>query len=194
MRPIFSLTALSSLALLIAAPLAAQSLRQQTGRDRADAPTQIISTNPFLPFWGNVQGEYERRLNARVSVAMAGSLMKFRDNQVDKVIDAKLRFYPRQRALEGLGIAVSVGLGFIRRDLSYYACAPLPGVDCEFPKGNLTAPTFATEVGYQWLLGPGQRIAMTTSGGVKRYVASVVDMAGDSRTRPMGRLSIGYAF
>ena len=192
MRPIYSITAFSALALLMAAPLEAQSLRQQTNGNRAGGPTQIISTNPFLPLFGYFQGEYERRLSANASFALSGSYVDWDDDNRTN-IDAKLRLYPQERALEGLGLGASLGFASIQRS-GYQDCLFLDSSCTSVPKKSYTSPTFAVEGQYQWLLGAHRATAVTAGFGVKRYFVTKGESRGIDRVLPTGRLTIGYAF
>ena len=108
-------------------------------------------------------------------------------------VDAKLRLYPQERALEGLGLAASLGLGFV---------TPRSRTQCDFlgenctntPSERTVTPSFAIEAHYQFLLGSNKRTAVGAGFGAKRYFASQTDLGGDSQVRPTGRLTIGYAF
>lgn len=175
-------------------PLSAQaqfSLRDQTGD--AVTPRQVISVNPFLPLFGRFQGEYERRLRENVSVAIAGSYTRFDDDYTN--IDAKLRLYPQDRALQGLGLAAGLGLGAVRRRGSYTVCDSF-GENCaEIGDGTrVSAPTFSVEGQYQWLMGRSRATAITVGGGAKRYFLSDEESRGIARVLPTARLTIGYAF
>ncbi|WP_396222059.1 hypothetical protein [Gemmatimonas sp.] len=79
----------------------------------AQGPTRIISVNPFLPLAGSFQGEFESRLRENLLVAVAASYLAPGDNDDDRFAnaDVKLRLYPSERALQGLGIAAGVGVG-----------------------------------------------------------------------------------
>ena len=189
MRPILSVTALT---LLMSAPLAAQSLRQQTNGNRVDGPTRVISTNPFLPLFGFFQGEYEHRVNANASFALAGSYVDWSDDNRTN-IDAKLRLYPDEHALEGLGLGASIGFASIRRD-GYQDCGYLDASCTTVAKKTYSSPTFAVEGQYQWLLGTHRATAVTAGFGVKRYFVNKGDSRGIDRVLPTGRLTIGYAF
>ncbi len=94
--------------------LSAQTIRQQTAYS-ADAPQQALSASPFLPLFGYFQAEYERVINPNVTFAFAGSLTEWDDDRY-RHIDAKLRLYPQENALRGVGLAASIGLGSIRRN------------------------------------------------------------------------------
>jgi len=183
-----------------AAPVAlsAQSLREQTRRvDLAPLPEQIISVNPFLPLFGNFQGEYERRINTNLTFGAAGSHVDFGDSRYTN-LDAKLRLYPQEFAPMGLGLASSIGFatanGTRVSDCSVIVIDPLLGNSCATTKRTITTPTFAVEGQYQWLLGAQRATAITVGFGVKRYFMSD-DAARDfNRVLPTGRLTIGYAF
>lgn len=92
------------------------SLRDQTRAARAEGsgPAHIISFNPFLPLFGYFQGEYEQRIKPNVALALSGSYMKLDDYHTN--LDAKIRLYPQERALQGLGVAAAVGYGAVRLD------------------------------------------------------------------------------
>lgn len=190
----------ASLALLGSTLSAQGSLRDQTRARRSAAPagalpTRIIAINPFIPLAGYFQGEYEQRVQQNLSVAVAGSYAPF-DNRDYTNADVKLRLYPNDRALEGLGVAAGVGIGRARQDdlgavCLALTCPPAPG------KGKmLTAPTFSIEAQYQWLLGTSRSTAVTVGGGLKRYYFDEADTEGRGvdRLLPTGRLTIGWAF
>lgn len=165
----------------------AQSLSAQTGG--ATGPAHVISINPFLPILGYFQGEYEQRVQDNMSIALAGSYVRFDDYYTN--VDLKARLYPQEKGLRGVGLAAGVGYGAIRRRNDYY-CDPT--ITCNPPKRTPSAPTFAVEAHYQWLLGGRQATALAVGGGVKRYFISERDASGIERILPTLRLTIGYAF
>ena len=188
-------------ALLIAPQLSAQSLRDQTSRDQstrraADASVaparQIISINPVLPILGWFQGEYEARLQDNLAFALAGSYTEF-DNDNYANLDAKLRLYPQERGLQGLGIAAGLGVGNIKREKNFCDVPDLsePNQVCRLREN---AASFSVEGHYQWLLGNHRSTAITMGGGVKRYFISDDHDQGINRIMPTRRLSVGYAF
>ena len=189
MRRFFSVTAFT---LLLSTSLAAQSLRQQTSDARTDSPKHVISTNPFLPLSGYFQGEYERRLNPNASFALSASYVDWSDDKRTN-FDAKVRLYPQEHALEGLGLGASLGYASIRRD-AYQDCSRLDAACPTVAKRTVTSPTFAVEGQYQWLLGSHRATAVTAGFGVKRYFVTEDDSRGIDRVLPTGRLTIGYAF
>lgn len=188
-------------ALLIAPQLSAQSLRDQTSRDQSTrrapdqsvAPVrQIISINPVLPILGWFQGEYEARLQDNLAFALAGSYTEF-DNDNYANVDAKLRLYPQERGLQGLGLAAGLGVGNIKREKNFCEVTDLsePNKVCRLREN---AASFSVEGHYQWLLGNKRSTAITMGGGVKRYFISDENDQGINRIMPTLRLSVGYAF
>ncbi len=169
------------------------SLREQTQAIRGGAPQRIVAINPFIPLAGYFQGEYEQRVQNNLSVAVAGSYSPF-DNRDYTNLDVKLRLYPNDRALQGLGVAAGVGVGRARQNDQDVVCIREPCLP--IPGRMLTAPTFSIEAQYQWLLGASRSTAITVGGGMKRYYfdENDTDGRGVSRLLPTGRLTIGWAF
>lgn len=179
----------AALPLIAAAPtLGAQTLSAQAGS--VTGPAHVISLNPFLPILGYFQGEYERRVQDNLSIAVAGSYVRFDDYYTN--VDLKARLYPQEKGLRGVGLAAGVGYGAVRRRNDYY-CDPTY-MTCADPGRTESAPTFAVEAHYQWLLGGRQATALAVGGGVKRYFISERDASGIERILPTLRLTIGYAF
>jgi len=169
--------------------------RAQAGMSPAAAPTRIVSTNPFLPLFGFFSAEYEQRVKDNVAFAISGSHIEFDERYTH--LDAKLRLYPNDQALEGFSLATSLGLAWIRRNTDFcddFVCTLNPGGPTERYR-TFTTPTFAIEGGYQWLLGRSKSTAITAGVGAKRYLGgSRADFNDVSRVLPTGRLSIGYGF
>jgi hypothetical protein len=175
-----------------ATTLSAQTLREQTRGPSTKTPTQIISVNPFLPLFGYFQAEYEHRVAQNASVGISGSHIKFDDLYTS--VDVKLRLYPQERVLENLGISAGLGYGRVKRQDNVY-CDPTLLIQCaDDGKTSESAPTFAVEAQYQWLLGASRSTAVAIGGGAKRYFISDSKSAGIERVVPTLRLTIGYAF
>ena len=177
---------------MLAPALPAQgSLREQTAGLAGGTPQHILSINPFLPLAGYFQGEYERRVQDNVSVAVGASYVPWNRDIFNA--DLKLRLYPQERALEGLGFAAGLGFGRTQQDIDSEECAFFT---CESPpvERMISAPTFSIELQHQWLLGASRSTAVTIGGGVKRYFISDADAVGITRVLPTGRLTIGWAF
>jgi hypothetical protein len=162
----------------------------------AQGPTRIISINPFLPIVGSFQGEFEKKLRDNVSVAVAGSFLAYGDEDDDRfaTADVKLRLYPSERALQGLGIAAGAGVG--RQSIAeFLSCVDFGA--CTYRRRSATSPTFVVEMHYQWLLGKQRTTAVTIGGGARRYFG-IDEVPGSGGVfndfMPTLRLTIGYAF
>lgn len=176
------------------AALGAQgTLREQTAGKTA-RPQQIIAVNPFLPLFGYFQAEFERTLKDNVSFALGGSFIPWHNNYAN--LDAKLRLYPQDCALEGLGFSAGLGMGRAKQDNTYDVCTPQPSCTPVERAGQwTTAPTLSIETQYQWLMGRSRSTAVTVGGGAKRYFFSDDAAAGGlMRVLPTARLTIGWGF
>lgn len=190
-----SMLAAGSVALLTlsATVLPAQgSLREQTAGLAGGVPQHILSINPFLPLAGYFQGEYERRVQGNVSVAVGASYVPWNRDIFNA--DVKLRLYPQERALEGLGFAAGLGFGRTRQDFDSEECVLVECVTPPPAERMISAPTFSIELHHQWLLGASRSTAVTIGGGAKRYFISDADAVNITRVLPTGRLTIGWAF
>ena len=174
----------------------AQSLAQQTRRlvVNSDGPSHVLSVNPFLPLLGYFAGEYEQRIAPNVSVAVAGSHTKFDDTRRTN-LDAKVRLYPSERGLQGLGVAAALGVARLKDERSD-VCSSFDNFDpfCGPNGKEFTTATFAIEASYQYLLGPSRSTAITVGGGAKRYLGNDNHYQNILRVVPTLRLTIGYAF
>lgn len=185
------LAALAALTFALSSSASAQSLRDQTMEPAANGPSRVISANPFLPLFGYFSAEYEQRVKDNVAFAISGSHFEFDDRYTN--LDAKIRLYPNDRALEGFGMATSLGMAWVRRDDGDQVCSEFTCVPA--PQKTITTPSFAIELSYQWMLGRSKSTAITAGFGAKRYLGgSRTDFEGIARVLPTGRLSIGYGF
>ncbi|MEO7521382.1 MAG: hypothetical protein ABIW79_06150 [Gemmatimonas sp.] len=167
-----------------------------SGASTAVGPSRLISTNPFLPLFGFFSAEYEQRLKDNVAFAISGSHTEY--DALYTHLDAKVRLYPNEKALEGFGLASSLGIAWVKRDdcdsRIDFDCAPT-SQGGEQARRRFTTPTFAIELDYQWLLGRTKSTAITVGFGAKRYLGgNDRDYIGIERVLPTGRLSIGYGF
>jgi hypothetical protein len=190
-RSLLRALALVAVVLSPAAAHAQGTLAGQTGGRAALGPSNIISVNPFLPIAGYFQGEFERRLQDNLALAVSGSYTRLDDYYTN--LDVKLRLYPQERALHGIGIAAGLGYGNVRRSGDSSICDRFDG-ECRLLRRNESAPTFSVETHYQWLLGSRRATAVAIGGGVKRYFISNENASGIQRIIPTLRLTIGYAW
>lgn len=195
---LLSAVALSVFAVAAPRAWAQGSLREQTSALSGGTPRHIIAVNPFLPLAGLFQGEYERRVQDNLAVAVSGSHTRLDD--IYTSADLKLRFYPTGRALEGFGLSMGLGVGRIRNDDEAEFCIePLPGTPrgCTSTNEKATGPTASVEAQYQWLLGKRRSTAVSFGAGVKRYYIDDELRPGFDIFQeyvPTLRLTIGYAF
>ena len=180
--------------------LHAQTLREQTrslAEDTTSGPSRILSINPFILLFGYFSGEYEKRVSSTLSVAVAGSYIKF-DSDLYTNVDVKARLYPNELAMRGFGIATSLGATAIRSSNTDCVIATTnPNAPtCTTRAKTFTSPAVAIELQYQWLLGSRKHTAVTLGGGLKRFLGASdkFDQFGVSRFLPTGRVSIGYAY
>lgn len=160
-------------------------------------PTQIadrgkenaIFINPFGIVFGVFTGEFERKLNPSLSLAVAAT---FWDKPTG--IDSRyhgatmaLRFYPMEQVFNGFSI--SPLLGFVSFDEEPDPCTPSANTSCNRKKTS--NGIYGVQVDYGWLLGPSQRFAVGTGLGVRRIIGST---GGDTKIIPAARFQIGYAF
>lgn len=158
------------------------------------APTRIIAINPFLPLLKSFQGEFEKKLQANLSVAVSASYLNAGDADSKRYTNAdlKLRLYPAEHALDGFGIAAGLGLGS-QSIVPYLDCI---GVNrpCSNTRTSQAGATFSVEMQYQWLLGRKQNTAVSVGGGAKRYFISSTSNDNYTQFMPTLRLTVGYAF
>ena len=159
-------------------------------------PTHNISINPFLVLFGYFSGEYEQRRSPTLAFALAGSYVNFDDNRYTNV-DAKVRLYPNEKALQGFGLAGSVGYTQLREKIFDYSNCLNDPFDCGIDAGKsktYSSPSVAIELTYQWLLGTRKATSITVGGGAKRFLISRSRFGDNELIIPTGRMSVGYAW
>ena len=157
-------------------------------------PTRIIAINPFLPLLGSFQAEFEKKLQANLSIAVSASYLDLGDDDSNRYTnaDVKLRLYPAERALDGFGIAAGLGIGS-QSTVPFLDCIGV-NAPCRNTRVSRTGPAFSVEMQYQWLLGKKQNTAVAVGGGAKRYFISDTANEDFNDFMPTLRLTIGYAF
>ena len=101
-------------------------------------------------------------------------------------VDAKFRLYTGGRPLHGFALGLTGGYTHVSGD----------DAGCGFLciAGNADALTFGFDLGYQWLLGPEQKVAIALGGGAKRLFYVSGDSNDKSDALPTFRFSVGYGF
>ncbi len=174
-----------ALALLGAATLQAQAAAP-TGRAPA---TQAISINPlYLPLGGFVV-EYEAAAAPGVSVGLSGGYYDLVGDDGDTYAsaEAKLRFYPGERAPRGFSVGLSIGVGRATNDV---CCDVVPR-----DSRTQTGATAGAILDYNWLLGRNRRFFVGTGIGAKRLFGDLGNNSFfDIEVLPTARLQVGAAF
>ena len=148
--------------------------RAQASTDTAVKPTQIVSANPFTLTFGWFNAEYERKLTSNATWGVSGSFFGLGDFDYQNA-NALLRYYPRA-ALSGFFVGGRAGI--------YHAAAYIDG-------GTAFGTGF--ELGYTWLLGGQQNVAVSLGAGANRLFGG--DLHGASIAVPTIRLvNVGFAF
>lgn len=158
---------------LAACPAAAQST--------APAPVphlQTVSANPFGLVFGWFNAEYERKLTPTLTWGLSGSMLDIDDFEY-RHGNALLRYYPQGAALKGFFLGLRTGVYQVSHDD--------PGDE------NATFAGAGFELGYTWLLGPAQRVAISLGAGANRLFGDALEEA--SLTVPTVRLAhVGISF
>lgn len=145
---------------------------------------QVVSISPLFALLGFFTGEVERRVTTNATVGVGGSAFTLGPFGY-KSLDAKLRFYPAERALDGLAVGVSGGAIWLSADEG--------GVFSGRSSGS--GFVVGSEASYTWLTGKRHNLAFSLGGGLKRIVRyGGYDVSGAQLTYPTVRASVGVAF
>ena len=167
------LSALVVMSLVAAAPAAAQ-----TSSPTAVPHRQTVSANPFGLIFGWFNAEYERKLTPATTWGVSGSALDIEDFEYRNA-NALLRYYPQGAALKGFFLGLRSGVYHVSHDHPGDADATFAGA--------------GFELGYTWLLGPSQRVAISLGAGANRLFGA--DLEDASLTIPTVRLvNVGIAF
>jgi Protein of unknown function (DUF3575) len=172
----------SSVLLLVVGSVASSRLHAQAAAPAAGAKpvTQVVSISPISLVFGAFGAEYERRINPSTALAISGTYYRPEVFWYSSV-EAKYRYYPQERALEGFAVGVTAGLTQIgTHDRT------------NNESGSAVAVGFALD--YQWLLGPKKHFAVTLGSGARRLISIGDRVNGAAVTLPTFRISIGRGF
>jgi hypothetical protein len=190
---------------LSTAALEAQSVDTASTRPAAAATPVVRRTiatlNPFALFATYFTGDVEHLVNPSVTFGVGGSFAHFNDNTDYSdygALEAKLRYYPSEKAPQGFAIAGTFGFATSRVTNIYVFTAQPVGTSIDTPAASTreTRATLGTELSYQWLLGPSRRFVTVVGLGVKR-VLGTTDNYSDPLSLtviPTARINIGIAF
>jgi hypothetical protein len=159
--------------------------------DSAKVRRTAITLNPFALFATYFAGDIETVMTPRVTIGVGGSYTGIKDYNEYFALEAKIRYYPQEKALQGFSVAGTVGMSSARDDLVVYD--GFGGVT--YNPARTTRPTLGTELSYQWILGPSRRFVSVAGIGVKRLLGKEgnVDPV-NIPILPTARINIGIAF
>ena len=169
-------------ALVLAASTAdAQSRPQQ----RIELLPQVVSVNALLLPFGGLIGEYEAVVMDNITLGASLAYYDFVGGGGDRYTsgEAKLRFYPGERAPEGFSVGLALGFGRSHDD------DVLEGEDAS--KGGLTTGVL---LDYNWVVGPSGRFFVGSGVAVKRRFGSLKDDWIGWEVLPTARLQVGVVF
>jgi hypothetical protein len=159
---------------IIAWLCSAPALAQPPATPPADGPAQTLSLNPFglMLEWPNV--EYERKISQTATLGAAAAHNAFMEYSN---VELLARYYPQGEALHGFYLGARAGGFGIEVTEYHYPTVPVPRGD---PRSYPPYPVVTTrreivpgvglEVGYNWLLGREQRIAIGLGFGLTRLL------------------------
>jgi hypothetical protein len=161
--------------------VAAPAMGQRPAAATSGAPaSQVVSISPISLVFGILGAEYEKRVGPASSLGASGTYYRNREFTYTSG-EAKYRYYPQERALEGFGVGLTGGL---TRIASRGSTSDESG----------TAVSIGFALDYQWLLGPKEHFAVTLGTGARRLIAIGTKVNGAALTLPTIRISIGRAF
>ncbi len=145
---------------------------------------QVVSVSPLFAMLGFLTGEFERRVTTNTTLGVSGSAFELGPFGY-KSVDAKVRFYPAERALEGFAVGLSGGAIWLSADEGGLFSAGSQG----------SGVVLGTEASYTWLTGKRHNLAFSLGGGLKRIVRyGGYDVSAAQLTYPTVRASLGLAF
>lgn len=157
----------------------------------------VVTFNPIAIVAGYVGGDVETAVAPTMTLGIGASYAGFDNFNDYGALEAKVRYYPQERALYGFSVAGNLGMATYRQDGPYYTydVEGNPIYDTGVPRNRRTRATVGTELSYQWLLGPKRRFVTVIGVGVKRFLgAEDYSDPFDSNIIPTARINIGFAF
>jgi hypothetical protein len=172
--------------------------------DSAARPTSpparktLVTVNPFAIFATYFAGDVETILSPSTTLGAGASYVGFGDYDRYGALEAKVRYYPQEKALYGFSVAGTLGLASYRQDVTSYTTYDGTGtiiLSSSTSGPRRTRATLGTELSYQWLLGPKRRFVSVIGLGVKRLLGNEsYSSPFESNVIPTARINIGFAF
>jgi hypothetical protein len=179
----------SRLTLLAVALLAGSSLQaQQRLRVDPDIRKGVVTLNPFAVFAEYFAGDVEFKAAPAVTIGAGGSVSSTNNFDGYGAIEAKVRYYPGEKALQGFSVAGTVGVASAKEENYDFTRDVLT-------RTRVSRPSIGTELSYQWILGPSARFVAVTGLGLKRFLGENKNVDPLSiPIVPTARINIGIAF
>ena len=158
---------------IIALMCSAPAFAQTTSTPPADTPNQTLSLNPFglMLEWFNV--EYERKITSSATLGVEAAHNTWMEYSN---VELLARFYPQGEALKGFYLGARAGGFGIEVTEYHYAPPTSPRDPRSYPPYPIVTthrqvfPGVGLEVGYNWLLGREQRVAIGLGFGLSRLL------------------------
>jgi len=181
----------SRLTVTAIALLTTTSLQAQVAaKTKVDPATRkgVVTLNPFAIFAEYFAGDVEVKASPSVTLGAGASWAGIDDFNRYRALEAKARYYPGEKALQGFSVAATAGFASAREVNFDFNGQRTAG-------GRTTRPTIGTELSYQWIIGPSSRFVAVTGLGLKRLLGT----EGNSDPinvplLPTARINIGFAF
>lgn len=135
-----------------------------------------MTVNPIAVLAGAINGDVELNFSPGFTGAISGTHWPDEYSSVDFTF----RYYPGE--VNPAGFSVGASIGHVTWDPD--------NDDDELTKG----PTIGFHVGYNWILGRSQRLAIATGLGAKRVFADEDRYPNRQELLPSGRFGVGLAF
>jgi len=171
-------------------PLALSLHAQAAAKTKVDPAIRkgVVTLNPFAIFAEYVAGDLEVKASPSWTLGAGASWAGISDFNSYRSIEAKARYYPGEKALEGFSVAATAGFASANdRNFDFNGQRTV--------NRRTTRPTIGTELSYQWIIGPSSRFVAVTGLGLKRFLGN----EGNSDPinvpiLPTARINIGFAF
>ena len=190
-------SSVAGLTLITAGAMQAQATTP--ARVPPSARTVAVSLNPFALFAEYIAGDVEARIAPAWTIGAGGTFNGIDDYNNYRALEAKVRYYPSEKALQGFSVAGTVGFATAKgNDCSngcYFTVDGGSRGGFSDTRRRVTRATIGTELSYQWLLGPRSRFVTVVGLGAKRYLGEEGAFGPlNVPLLPTARINIGMAF
>ena len=182
-----------TIALLLLVP--ATALAQASATTPPAPHDHVLSTNPlgFVLKW--VNAEYERRIGPATTLGVSASYFAENDRSNAALL---VRWYPQRAALEGFYLGARTGA--YRVKTYAYDFSPASSSSSITPprptyrERTRVLPGAGLEMGYNWLLGPGQNVSVGLGFGLTRILGGGGSYGVPAVLPAVRLVNVGIAF